>query len=66
MNNLSPVDFRNAKPKLRRSPSLTDKKIWIWSLSILIIGAMSAWLMFLSWGLIEIWRGAEKLFVTLF
>jgi hypothetical protein len=66
MNNPKPVDLRNTQAKFRHSSQLTSRKVWIWTLSAVIIAAMSAWLTFLGWGLVEAWRALEKLVVSFF
>lgn len=66
MNNPNPVNLRNSQAKLRYSSRLASRKIWIWTLSASIIAAMSAWLTFLGWGLIEAWRALEKLAASFF
>jgi uncharacterized membrane protein YhaH (DUF805 family) len=66
MDNLNPVNLRNAQAKFRRSSRLTSKKFWIWALSGLIVAAMIAWLTFLGWGLIEALRAVAKLVTSFF
>lgn len=66
MDNLNPVNLRNAQTKFRPSSQLTSRNIWIWALSGLIVAAMIAWLTFLGWGLFEALRALEKLLKSFF
>ena len=65
MNNLNPINLKDAQAKLKRSPRSASKKIAIWVLSGLIVVVMSAWLIFLGWGLIEILRVAERVLAAI-
>ena len=66
MDNVNPADLRNAQEKVKRSPRLTSRKIWICVLSGVIVVAMIAWLGFLGWGLIEVLRVLQKLVTSFF
>jgi hypothetical protein len=66
MNNHNPVDLRSAQAKIRHSSQVTGRKIWIGVLVVWIVAAMSAWVTFLGWGLLEAWRAIEKLVVSFF
>jgi hypothetical protein len=65
MNNLNPIDLRDAQARFKHSSRSTSRRIWIWVFSALIVAVMSAWLIFLGWGLIEILRAAERFLAAL-